>query len=202
MTLTVDDILPQEKGLAQLRLNATVGSAQTELFNDVRAAAVTDLENEAGVWLLGRSMEMTGVITCDGTQASSVKLQDYITPNGITAASVQNRDGTRTAIALDQFYMFTRVEYGRRVIRLQPADTWPAPENVGTAVMFFTIEVGATAEQVSYVLDILGWRRFMMLRLQGHWDHRFASPGRGQPYDHAAAKRIASGLQRPMAMGV
>ena len=203
---TLDEILPEAKALAQLRLANIVGQQEQERVDSVRRAAVKALETRARVWLLTGQQEVAGYFVSGDNGPSTINLQDFV--NDIAEASYQNADGTTTNLPVDKIKLFERIEKGRRVIKVMPVDNWPVVDlpgqgfsvtNQGVVLLKMKINVGATAQQVTDVLN-LGWETYLRLMLSGYYDSRYQGMQDGEPLDHATAEREAEGLKLPMAV--
>lgn len=195
---TLDDILPDDKVLAQLRLaSIAAGTQERERVDACRRDAVNALEGRAGVYLLDRSTHDYGYIVPRDNGFARLKLKPFI--KQIDSISASN-GGRAQAIPVDETYTQEVIEHGERVIRLFPNEQWPAVQGSSDmAVIDIEYSVGASAAQVAEILSS-GWERYMLLMLSGFYDFRFASGREGQPYDHSIAERHAQTLARPMAV--
>lgn len=196
---TLDEILPQDKALAQLRLPEIVGAQEQERIDSVRRAAVRALEKRAGVWLLTGKQSKAGYFTPCTCDPSTITLTDFVTD--IASMSYQNADGTTSALAVNKVKLFERIERGMRVIKVIPVGIWPPVrvDKENFALLKMEVNVGATADQVDAILNS-GWETYLRLMLSGYYDSRYLGGREGQPLDHSTAEREAEGLKKPMAV--
>lgn len=197
---TLDEIIPEQKALAQLRLPDIVGEHEVERIISVRRAAVRALEDRAGVYLRTRQVTKTGYFVPGDDCPMTANLRHFIVD--IESVSYQASDGSVVDLDKADVKLYERIEHGMRVLKLMPVERWPAVANLkgrNLVLINVTLNVGATIEQVTEILQD-GWETYLNLMLGGYYDSRYMSGMEvGVPLDHSTAEREALRLKPPMA---